>query len=464
MNIKAHAMTTCNDINTTNDKPTVNLNLVHALRVVRGSLNSKRHQAWWLVISLFLMGFAQAKTIELSDTQVSIQVTATTNKSLARVLWLPSEYGVLATEKKLAQQLSQIGLESWQVDLFEALLLSPTPSALDQIPTEWISALIEQAQADNLPLFIIAPNKAAQLAVRGLQQYQQHPKQHIGLILLNPNLYIETPAPGETPRYWPQTQTLNLPTFVLQAELSPWRWQLAELNTQLSHSGSPTFIQLLPNLRDRFYFRPDALEIESNHSQNLAQQLSQAMRLLTPYMHNARASGHLTDRDTRPANNLIATDTEKTDNTAKADQLQVYSGSQNIALNLQDLNGQAVSLTDFHDKVVLLNFWASWCPPCLHEMPSMTRLKQQLNNQPFEILAVNLAEQPQDFAAFLQANPVNFPVLLDPKGQAIKDWRIMAYPTTYLIDEQGQIRYALFGGTEWDQPQHVHLINQLLAE
>lgn len=413
----------------------------------------KLHQAWWLVISLFVMGFAQAKTIDLAGTEVTIQITPSSHPA-ARVLWLPSEYGVLAAEKKLAQQLSQQGIESWQVDLFEALFLSPTPSALDQIPTEWITALTEQAQKDNLPLFIIAPNKAAQLAVRGLQQYQQQAKQYIGLILLNPNLYIETPAPGAEPLYWPHTQTMNIPSFVLQAELSPWRWQITNLVNQLSQAGSPVFSQILPQMRDRFYFRPDALEIEKRDSQNLAQQLSDAMRLLTFYMNQPRQTTVLNQED-----NILPPP-----ETAKQDALQRYQGRQNIALNLQDLKSQSISLADYQGQVVLLNFWASWCPPCLHEMPSMTRLKRKLKQQPFEILAVNLAEQPQDFAAFLKTNPVNFPVLLDPQGQAIKDWRIMAYPTTYLIDKKGQIRYALFGGTEWDQPQHISLINQLLAE
>lgn len=425
----------------------------NTLREFRASINPRVYQAWWLVIFLVFFGETQAKTIELAGTEVSVQITASSHPA-ARVLWLPSEYGVLAAEKKLAQQLSQQGIESWHIDLFEALFLSPTSSALDQIPTEWISALIQEAQTDNLPLFIIAANKAAQLAVRGLQPYQQQPKQLLGLILLNPNLYIETPAPGVEPNYWPHTQTMNIPSYILQAELSPWRWQLANLVNQLSQAGSPVFSQVLPKMRDRFYFRHDALAIEKHQSQNLVLQLSDAMRLLTFYMDQPRQTRALTQEDSElPTSELT-----------KQDALQPYQGRQNITLKLQDLNSNLISISDYQGQVVLLNFWASWCPPCLHEMPSMTRLKRKLKQQPFEILAVNLAEQPQDFAPFLKTNPVNFPVLLDPQGQAIKDWRIMAYPTTYLIDKKGQIRYALFGGTEWDQPQHVNLINQLLAE
>lgn len=428
-------------------------------RVSNKTRPSLRHNQAWLsagfifIISWFFIFTNQAKTLELNNTDVTIQVTNSTQTSTqARVLWLPSEYGVLPEERKIAQQLSQYGIESWQVDLFEALFLSPTSSAVDEISDAMLSDLIQHAQADKLPLFIIAPNKAAQLAARGLHNYQTTAKNQLGLILINPNLYIETPAPGEDPAYWPHTQTLNLPTFVLQAELSPWRWQLHSLNQQLTHAGSPIFMQILANMRDRFYFRPDALEIEQQNSQYLAEQLVDAMRLLTPQMSVMRQSGQLEKQATVTAAN------------DRQDALKTYQGEQNLPLALPDLTGQNQTLTQYQGQVVLLNFWASWCPPCLHEMPSMTRLKKQLADQKFEILAVNLAQEPEEFSEFLSQNPVNFPILLDPQGQAIKDWRIMAYPTTYLIDKKGQIRYALFGGTEWDHPQHVDVISALLEE
>jgi thiol-disulfide isomerase/thioredoxin len=411
------------------------------------------HQAWWLAVLLVCFTSAHAQSLDLDGTEVTLQITSPKSEPVARILWLPSEYGVLPAERKLAQSLAKQGLESWQVDVFEALFLSPTPSAVDEIPQELIQNLIQQAHSDDLPLFIIAPNKAAQLAARGLQAYQQTEKNQLALILINPNLYIETPAPGQEPVYWPHTQTLNISTFVLQAELSPWRWQLAELYRQLETSGSSTFIQILPQMRDRFYFRPDALTNEQSYSQAFDQDLVQAMRLLTNFMALPRQSSNLAKQAQKP------TQTSK-----RQDTLQIYTGAQNRPLKLQDLNDQNQSLSDYQGKVVLLNFWASWCPPCLHEMPSMTRLKSQMANRDFEILAVNLAEQAEDFQPFLQQNPVNFPVLLDPQGQAIKDWQIVAYPTTYLIDKKGQIRYALFGGTEWDQAHHLEIIESLLNE
>lgn len=415
---------------------------------------SFRHQAWWRV-GLFLLALISApvssQTLDIDGTELWLDITpATQAQPKARFLWLVSEYGVLSAEKQLAEALAQQGIESWHTDLFEALLLSPTASALDVIPSELVAKLIQQAHTDDVPLLIIAPNKAAQLAVRGLHLYQQTPRHQLAVIFINPNLYLETPAPGDKPIYWPQTKTLNLPSWVIQAELSPWRWQLVELEQQLSTSGSPVFLQLLQQVRDRFYFRPDALDIEQHTLPHLAQHLLEATQRLTDYMTQPRSSGKLeqtfSSLNTPPP----------------SDSLQPYQGAQQRDFQLVDLTGQTHRLSDYQGKVVLLNFWASWCPPCLHEMPSMTRLKSLLAERDFEILAVNLAEQPEDFADFLAKNPVNFPILLDPKGQAIQDWRIIAYPTTYLIDRQGQLRFALFGGTEWDQPHHLEIIHQLL--
>lgn len=222
-----------------------------------GSKLKPSNQAWLLLTCFVLMLFCvsvQAKPLMIDDTELSLQITPSSTPAKARVLWLVSEYGVLTAENQLAKQLANHGIESWQLDLFEALLLSPTASAIDEIPSALLVSLIDQAHQDGLPLFIIASNKAVQLAARGLHLYQQIPKENIALILLNPNLYIETPSPGEAPIYWPQTQTLNLPIFTLQAELSPWRWQLSELKKQLSNAGSPCFYSYYPKCETVFTF------------------------------------------------------------------------------------------------------------------------------------------------------------------------------------------------------------------
>lgn len=411
---------------------------------------------FWLLMMLWALPSGGVLATELSlpgmDTPLKIDVVVAKEPPKMRLLWLPSEQGILPVEKQMALQLSAYGFESWFADVFEPLFLSPTPSAVDKIPSEWISGLITKAKADKLPLIVIAPNKAAELASRGWVALQSKPQQGVGFVFINPNLYVNTPAPGEPARYWPEVSAFNAPVYIMQAELSPWRWRLTELTERLQMSGSTVFMQLMPNVRDRFYFRPDATAFEQNQSKALSSRIAQAASLLVGYMHEPRVAGKV--ETTAP---VTVEQTKSTD-------LQPYLGPQNRALNLVDLQGRAINLEDYRGKVVLLNFWASWCPPCVHEIPSMTRLKTALKNQPFEILAVNLAENRAAIDTFLKAHTVNFPILQDPTGSAVQTWQVFAYPSTYLIDRKGRIRYALFGGSEWDQPDPMAKIRHLIAE
>ncbi|BCN94270.1 hypothetical protein THMIRHAM_20550 [Thiomicrorhabdus immobilis] len=418
--------------------------------------------ALWLslLFSLFFSNavLAQERLVDMDGVSFSIQmIQATANdKSLppmARVLWLPSEYGVLPQERAIAEQLAKKGIESWFVDFYEAMFLSPTSSAVDEIDPLWTAELIELARADKtLPVWIVAPNKAAQIAVRGLQSIQQTATQNLGLILINPNLYLQTPQPGQVADYWPQSANVDLPITLIQAELSPWKWRLNELNQQLNQAGSDVFTQVIPKVRDRFYFRLDALAVENRQAKQLAKYIQQAMRLQLVYLAKPRTVKALKSTSAKPKKET------------KSVQLNLYKGQQNLPLKAQGLDGNYFDLKDYAGQVVLVNFWASWCPPCVHEMPSMARLKTHYAGQDVEILAVNLGEEKTQVESFLTEHPVNFPVLLDDDASAVKAWKVFAYPSSYLIDKPGQIRFALFGATEWDDIAHIQKIDALLAE
>ncbi|MGC9385521.1 MAG: redoxin domain-containing protein [Hydrogenovibrio sp.] len=393
----------------------------------------------------------------------------------AQLLWIPSEYGVLPEERQLAQALADRGLTVTLPNLFESYFLPATPSSLQRIPLKVIVDEIRRLQDSGQPVIVIGSNQGAALAVKALVDAMQTPSANLALILLNPNLYEETPQAGQKAVYWPQASRLNVPVFVLQAELSPWRWHLPALQQTLEMGGSDVFMRRVPEVRDRYYFRPDALAVENRQAEQLLPDLLTAMQALIPYMVTTRQSASkpgatvATNETTRPgdshaANPAAKPTTSPATNGSDAIGLQPYTGPQNRPLQLVDRTGKAHDLKAYRGQVVLLNFWASWCPPCVHEIPSMTRLKTALSDQPFEILAANLAEEKPQIESFLSEHPVNFPILLDPKGSAVQAWRVFAYPSTYVIDKQGVIRYALFGGHEWDDAQTLQQIKALLAE
>lgn len=134
------------------------------------------------------------------------------------------------------------------------------------------------------------------------------------------------------------------------------------------------------------------------------------------------------------------------------------------ALQAQALDGAPHTLASFRGKVVLLNFWASWCPPCLREMPSMERLRIRMAGRPLEIVALDSAETRDEVSAYLSRMPLGFPVLLDPDGSNTRRWKVFALPSSFLLDAEGRVRYVLTGPTEWDEGEALQLVESLLAE
>ncbi len=133
-------------------------------------------------------------------------------------------------------------------------------------------------------------------------------------------------------------------------------------------------------------------------------------------------------------------------------------------LALPSLDGGMVRLEQLRGRVVLVNFWAVWCPPCRKEMPSMARLATNMAGRPFTLLAVNAGEGPEEIRAFLKQVPVNFPILLDAEGANLKAWQVFAFPTSYVVDKQGRVRLGLFGSIEWDTPETMAKLETLLDE
>jgi thiol-disulfide isomerase/thioredoxin len=143
-------------------------------------------------------------------------------------------------------------------------------------------------------------------------------------------------------------------------------------------------------------------------------------------------------------------------------ELKPWSGGATPPLALRDLQGKEHKLADYHGKVVVLNFWATWCDPCREEMPSMQRLQDKLAGRPFAILAVDYGEGAPRINDFLKKVPVRFTVLLDRDTSAATAWRVKVLPTTLVLDPELRIRYSVVGDLEWDSPAVEGAIRKLL--
>jgi len=130
------------------------------------------------------------------------------------------------------------------------------------------------------------------------------------------------------------------------------------------------------------------------------------------------------------------------------------------AFSLVDRQGEQHALSDYRGKVVIVNFWATWCAPCRKEMPSMQRAWEQMRNQDVMLLAVNWGDTETAVAKFFKKLSVDFPVLLGGDREMTNAWSVRGLPTTFVLDPEGRIAYRIAGEMEWDEPE---LIDKILA-
>ncbi len=132
----------------------------------------------------------------------------------------------------------------------------------------------------------------------------------------------------------------------------------------------------------------------------------------------------------------------------------------------QDLQGRPATLADFTGRVVVLNFWATWCAPCLREMPSLDRLQAALGEEGLVVLAVSLDRRGKEVVQpFLKKNDLaRLAVFLDPRGALSSAFGLLGLPTTYLIDAEGRLVGAIQGPAEWDSPEALALVRYYLEK
>lgn len=140
-------------------------------------------------------------------------------------------------------------------------------------------------------------------------------------------------------------------------------------------------------------------------------------------------------------------------------QSQVRAGRMAPDFRFPDLQGKTVALSDFRGKTVLLNIWATWCRPCVEEMPSMERLYQKMKGKPFEIVAVSVDSGGlADVQPFAKKLGLSFPILMNTDGSIRKTYGTTGIPESFIIDPQGKIVRKIVGPLDWDQAKFVDSI------
>lgn len=126
-------------------------------------------------------------------------------------------------------------------------------------------------------------------------------------------------------------------------------------------------------------------------------------------------------------------------------------------------NGAPLKLSELKGKVVLLNFWATWCPPCREEIPSMMHLNNAMNGKPFQMVAVSIDEGGKPaIESFFKNSGLSLPTYLDPNGRASKAYGITGVPESFIIDKQGVVVKKIIGGLAWDSSEVASFLEGLM--
>ncbi|WP_295443047.1 TlpA disulfide reductase family protein [uncultured Thiodictyon sp.] len=128
--------------------------------------------------------------------------------------------------------------------------------------------------------------------------------------------------------------------------------------------------------------------------------------------------------------------------------------------DLKDPEGRPQRLADYRGRPVILNFWATWCPPCREEMPSIQRAYETLAAEDIAVVAISVGDDPQDIAAFLEDEPVDFALPMDTDSKVAQRYPMKGLPTTFVIDPEGRLVYSAMGSRAWDDPK---LLDQVRA-
>jgi thiol-disulfide isomerase/thioredoxin len=379
-------------------------------------------------------------------------------------LWLLNQYGETQRANSLASELAERGATVWQVDLLDALMLQRTAEAIRNLDGAPVAALLHEAvRRGRRPIVLVASDRMAVPLLKGMREWQTQAAESravAGAVLFFPNLYRGTPIAGEDPALMDIVGASNMPVLIMQPALGANRERLPDLLRSLHAAGSSAYAWLVPGVRDYYLFH--TARPQSDALQALAGQVP------TPVEEALRAT---------PGRLLAAARLLAASPHPAAPRPLAGDGGQSIApayglierprlpapdYALRDASGQMHRQQP--GRITLVNFWATWCPPCVHEIPSMNRLAASYDPKDFAIVSINFKEAAEHVQAFLKRVNVDFPVLLDQDGAVSSRWRVFAFPSSFLLDRSGTLRYSVNTAIEWDSEEVKAVIDGLLRE
>ena len=383
------------------------------------------------------------------DTEIIVKSFPAEGKYL--ILWLPPEYGFRKAHTLMSQSLSDSGVEVWQADIIESLFMLRGAEPLRSLDGRFIADVIEYAHKTTGKKIVLAGDSYGALAaLTGAHQFQQRSNTKVdlvGAILFSPYAYAYIPSLGMAPEYMPVISSTNIPLMIYLSKGSGAIGQFNSLLELLQKNDNPVYTKYVPEVMSLFY--------KQEPSKMMLKQAG-------PLPRNIVNMLSVLDKHKVPDNVVALPPRSKTGSGIDV-YLKKFKGAMSpITINLVDVYDNLVVKKDFKNQITLVNFWATWCGPCVEEIPSLNRLNEKMQGKPFELISINYAEDKDKIARFMKEVNVEYPVLLDNDGDFAKQWKVITYPSTFVIGMDGKIKYGVNAAIDWDSPELIQKIESLM--
>lgn len=413
----------------------------------------KIHLAMLLFLMLPCLSLAELVDFDVPS-GVTLQVARFDADAETLLIWLPSERGFERGYTDIAKGISAAGQPLWVVDLHESYMIPTGRKSIEEFKTEDVLALMKLAADEGYrQVALFSGSRGTRLALqvtRAWQLSEDRIPRLVGNITQYPNLLVDGRDIGEQAIYRSIAKSTNVPVYLLHVEFSTKYAHREAIVAALETGGASVFRHELKGVQGGFHVRPEEelTQTDLEARKKLPGILKNAVKLLAMQPTPQKAAS-------LPESEVADTAVRRSSRSG----MRPFVGDPvPPRLNLPQMGGEMVSMKDWQGETVLLNFWATWCGPCVREIPSLARLQEKMKGKPFRIVSVNIGETEERIKAFAKEVPIEFPVLLDEAGTTARDWKVYAYPSNYLISPEGTITHAYRGALEWDEPEVVESI------
>lgn len=397
------------------------------------------------------------------DNDISVEVYPADSDTL--VIWLVDHKTHREMFENMLLDVNRAGIEIWRVDLLSDYFLTRSNENQRTLTGDGVEALLNEAHKRPHKHILLAGYDRMPLAImRGIYQWQKSEPRNsnpeksklAGSVFFYPNLYGPTPVAGKDPVLDPIVDVTTTPVVIYQPDSGYQRWRIKQVMDRLWQAGSQAFIYLVPNVRDWFFMggEIDHGVGDKEATEKLPRQLIQFTRLMANLPDSETIDSKTNEPELKPQLFQPA-----------PKELVPFSQKPSApGFELTNELGLPFSWQQYRGKVSLVNFWATWCPPCVEEIPSLNALQTHYLDKEFEIVSINYRETAEQLNQFSSEIPINFPVLMDYDGKVSLKWKVFSFPSSFLVDKQGRVRYSINLAIDWNSQDVHHIIDELLKE